>query len=253
MQGIADYLAQSGAFLEPGHNMPMGEPRSQDDLCALVFVEDIALRPTRSANGSLAFLQMLGLTRGEHEALKRWDSRSVVGLLRERDPLLLTDAKRKTYANDPDFVRAVSEGHERDGSSMGVLPGVSVLWFQEPNELQIHLRTDVVAIVKTAMADRLRHGNRLLLLGDRRAKDNEDGSRTLHTQVNVVLSPESGESVVEEKDGIKAALLRFDAEAMVQVVEMLSDAPGSYVLPALPRVRFVVAARERFADPHYPW
>lgn len=68
-----------------------------------------------------------------------------------------------------------------------------------------------------------------------------------------MLCPEPGPSEVEEKDGIKAALLRLDAEAMVQVVELLSEKPGSYVLPALPRVRFVVATRERFADPHYPW
>jgi suppressor of fused-like protein len=253
MQGIADYLATSGTFLEPFHNMPMMEPRHEDDLCALVFVEDVALGSTRSANGKLEFLQMVGITRGEHEALKHWDGSGFVDLLRERDPLLMTDAERTTYANDPHFVRAVSEGRERDGSSMGVMPGVSVLWFQEPNELQIHLRTDVVAMVKTAMADRLRHGYRLILLGDRRAKDNDDGTRTLHTHTNVVLCPEPGVSEVEEKDGIKAALLRFDAEAMVQVVEILSETPGSYVLPAVPRVRFIVATRERFADPHYPW
>jgi suppressor of fused-like protein len=253
MQGIADYLVKSGTFLAPFHNMPVMEPRNPDDLCALLFVEDVTLRSTRSANGEIQFLQMVGLTRGEHDALKRWDGRAFVELVRQRNPLLVTDAERKTYANDPDFLRAVTEGRERDGSSTGILPGVSVLWFKEANELQIHLRTDVVAIVKRAMGDRLRHGYPLILLGDRRAKENEDGSKVLHTQTTVVLSPEAGTSEVEETNGSKTAVLRFQPAAMAQVAELLSETPGSYLLPALPGVRFVVATRERFADPHYPW
>jgi hypothetical protein len=56
-------------------------------------------------------------------------------------------------------------------ADIGILPGVSVLWFQEPNE-------------------------------------NDDGSRTLHNQTNVVLCPEPGLSEDEEKDGSAARALR---------------------------------------------
>ncbi len=137
--------------------MPMLAARSEDDLCALVFVEDVALPPTHAAHGKPMFLQMVGITRGENDAVTGWDTRGFLDLMRQRNPLLITDATRKTYLHDPDCVRAVSEGRERDGSSVAVLPGVSALWFEtveEPREIHLHLRTDVVAIVKRAMADR---------------------------------------------------------------------------------------------------
>ena len=99
MQGIADSLAAEGTFLEPFHNMPMTDASSDDEICALVFVEDVALHPSTSRNGKFSFLQMVGLTTGELEALYRWSARPMVELMRQRNPLFLID-KRESYLRD---------------------------------------------------------------------------------------------------------------------------------------------------------
>ncbi|WP_394845518.1 suppressor of fused domain protein [Pendulispora brunnea] len=252
MQGIADSLAKNGTSLAPYHNMPMTDPRNDDEICALVFVDDVALQPTASQNGKFNFLQMVGLTAGEFDALQGWQARSMVELIRQRNPLFLI-GKRESYLRDVEFAQHVAEGRERDGSSMGLLTGVALLWFQEAKELQIHLQDNVVPVFKSAICGRLPHGHRMLFIGDPRRHEDDDGNVSVHAQTTVVLLPEDGPSRMEERGGMKAAVLRLGRPAISQLVDTLAPQPGSYVLPDLPGVRFVVATAERFSDPRYPW
>lgn len=60
MQGIADFLSERRVVLEPFHHMSITDPRDDDEICALVFVDDIALAPTSSRNGNFSFLQLWG-------------------------------------------------------------------------------------------------------------------------------------------------------------------------------------------------
>ncbi len=252
MQNIAHYLSDKVSFLEPYHHMPMWQATSDDEIAALVFVDDIELVPARSANGSFSFLQMVGLTRGEYEALQAWDPAALVELIRERDPLLLMDVERKSYLRDPEFVRAVDEGRERDGSSTGVLYGLAILWFDVDGELQIHVDESSARAVRTSAKSRLAHGNAMLLFGEPRKTSRPDGSLVIQSQVNIVLQPELGRSEVSELEGRKVAVIRLTDAAVRELGEQLSDEPGSYVLPSLPRVRFIVATAERFREARYP-
>ena len=253
MQGIAEYLASSGALLEPFHHKGMTQTASDDEICGLVFAPDPLLRETRSIAGAFSFLQMVGLTRNELDALRSWDARHFVELVQERNPLLLTDARRTSYFRDPAFARAVEQGIERDGSSTAVLAGVHVLWFQEAKELQVHLREDEVAKLKRAVHDRLRHGRHILFFGDRRLTQADDGTTTARRQTNLAILPETGSSCVEERNGMEFAVLRCAPSTLPALADGVNSSPGSYVVPGMPGVRFVVASRERFDDEHYPF
>ncbi len=253
MQSIAEYLAASGAPLEAFHHKGMTRPTSDDECCGLVFVPDALLRDSRSKTGAFSFLQMVGLTSYELEALRAWDARQFVDLMKQRNPLLLTDPRRPSYLRDPAFARAVEEGIARDGSSTSVLSGVHVLWFQEPRELQIHLREDEVQKLERAVHDRLRHGRHILFLGDRRHAEADDGTMTAHRQTNVALLPETGPSCVEERNGMEFAVLRCPPSALSALAQGVSSTPGSYVVDGMPGVRFVVASSQRFDDEHYPF
>lgn len=195
----------------------------------------------------------MGLTRGEREALESWNARSVVDLIQKRNAILLMDPKRQSYTRDPAFAQQIADGVAREGSSTGVLTGASLLWFQEETELQVHISADAVASLEFAIRHRLLHGNPMMLLGDPRRSTLPDGRVVEHTQTALVLLAEEGPSQVEERNGMKAAVLRLVDRPMHELLETLSTSPGAYALPGLPGVRFVVATNERFADPRYPW
>src|SRR5262249_20767739 len=146
----------------------------------------------------------------------------------------------------------VKEGSERDGSSMGVFSGVELMWFEEAKELQVHLSVDAVETVRFGLQHRLRHGQRMVLFGDPRIERRDD-REVQHTQVNAVLVPADGPSRVEEHGGMRMAVLPIPKSAIDAVLDALRPEPGSHAIAALSGVRFVIATRERFMDPHYPW
>lgn len=252
MLGVSRYLADKITFLEAFNSLPIGERPEGTSLSAVVVVDDIVLRRAESKNGQFVFFQMVGLTEDEYEALGDWDAASIVELIRERDPHLFTDPTRASRMAEPNFARSVNAGRERDGSSVGVLYGVPVLWRLIGQEIELHLSTEAVPVFVAAMRRRLAHGNGMLLFGDRRKSIRADGSIAIRSQVNVSLYPEEGRSAVERADGTPTAVLRFGTPAIARLESVLSKAPGTYALPELPRVRFVVVTPERFRDPAYP-
>ncbi|OJY17992.1 MAG: hypothetical protein BGO98_10000 [Myxococcales bacterium 68-20] len=253
MQGVADHLADAVSFLESYHHMPAPAATAKDDIAGLVFVEDSELPTTRSRNGVFAFFQMIGLTTAEYEALGAWDCRGLVDLVRERDPLFLLESTRASYLSDPSFALAVEEGREREGSSTGALHGVAIRWFAARDELQVHLSVATAGLVRAAVKARLSHGKPMSFFGDRLRTVRPDGSLTLNSQVNVELRAEGGAAeIADAEDGGRTCLIRLGRKAVAELETVLRDSPGTYVLPSLPAVRFVVVTAERLSDPAYP-
>jgi hypothetical protein len=252
MQSVEAYLSDKITFLEPYHHMSIVEPAPGDQISALVVVEDPELGDTESRNGRFTFFQMVGLTADEYEALIEWDARGLVELLRAREPLFFSDPKRSSLLRDPEFAHEVAEGRARDGSSIGILYGMPLLWFLDHRDVELHLSTDAVPILHAAMRNRLAHGNPMVLYGDRRRSVRADGSLAIQSQVNVALRAEEGISAVETEDGARTAIIRMSEAAIAQLANVLEAKPGTYTLPELPRVRFIVVTPERFREPSYP-
>jgi hypothetical protein len=254
LQGLADNLSSGGAWFEPGHFIKLVEPQKTDELCAVAFCEDIVLQPSASKNGTFAFLQMVGLTNDEYTALQNWSALQLLELVRAREPLLWTDAQRKSYLTEPAFLRAVTAGQERDGSSTGAWVGGSLLWVEAHGTLWVHLDERLLAVMVAALNNRLRHGRPMLLLGDPRHHTAADGTVHENDQTNIALVPEAGPWIIEAlEDGRRIATLRLSPDALRELATTLQPRPGEYKVAALPNVRFLVATNARMMDAHYPW
>ncbi len=70
----------------------------------------LALDPELGEEGSVSFLQILGITADEADAVSRWNARGVLELLRQRSRLWITDPYRKSILRDEQTARAVEEG-----------------------------------------------------------------------------------------------------------------------------------------------
>jgi hypothetical protein len=252
MMNVSRYLADKITFLEAYNHILVAEPTLQSALTAVVVIDDPELPRTESENGQFSFFQMVGLTADESEAVNEWNAAALLDLMRARDPLLLTDPSRSSLLLETAFAAEVNAGRDRDGSSIGVHYGVPLLWRVDGDVIEIHVATEAVPLFHAAVRGRLVHGNSMFLFGDRRRSVRPDGSIAIHSQVNVALHAEDGRSAVERHDGTPMAVIRMNDRAIDQLRTLLSAAPGTYVLPALPRVRFVVATSERFRDPTYP-
>ncbi len=98
--------------------MDIGQPiDGEGGPTALLFAEDPEIEPLQTENGTVEFVQVIGLHAEELTALKAWHSGPFIEVLRERSPLLLTDPARRSLLEDPEAAKKIQEGIERDGSS----------------------------------------------------------------------------------------------------------------------------------------
>nr|WP_042184330.1 suppressor of fused domain protein [Kibdelosporangium sp. MJ126-NF4]CEL16228.1 suppressor of fused homolog [Kibdelosporangium sp. MJ126-NF4]CTQ94153.1 suppressor of fused homolog [Kibdelosporangium sp. MJ126-NF4] len=122
MQNLARYVFGTGNWFAPGHHMDAGGPIAADNADSLIrtvaFIADPELGEIDTPNGSLQFLQIVGLTHDEYEAATEWNTESLLDLLRL--PLAVTDINRASLLT-PELAEQVRTGVERDGSNSGEL------------------------------------------------------------------------------------------------------------------------------------
>ena len=121
LQNLARYIFDSGNVLWPGHHIDAHGPialETETKLTAAVFAEDPELGWIDTPHGKVRFVQAIGITLEEYQAIRRWNTDSMVDILRRGNPLLVSDLVRGSVLDDPDAARLVEEGRRRDGSSM---------------------------------------------------------------------------------------------------------------------------------------
>lgn len=101
LQNIAKYVFDSGNWFEEFHYMPANGPIRLDtetDITALVIVADPEIEKKQTPHGELSFLQIVGITSAEYEAIKENPGtvEELVHKLKENNPLLITDLTRKS-------------------------------------------------------------------------------------------------------------------------------------------------------------
>jgi hypothetical protein len=247
MQSIADYLVESGNPLGLYDHKRMCEPVDDAELCAVVFVEDVALAPTESINGRFQFLQMVGLNPKELDTLRAWNAEGLVALMRARDPWLIFEPGRASLLADADFARAVEEAVASDGSSQGGAMGVNTLWFEQRGELELHVSRDAIATFARALRHRLAHGRAMMFVGDTRRPNSV-----------VTLVPESGPWRIEAT-GVFAPVVLPVAEAVDELLAIFAADPGEgsgprgHVVAGVPNLRLVIADSAAFREERYPF
>jgi hypothetical protein len=122
LQNLARYVFKSGNVFDDGHWMTANGPIALNEntqICSMGFVEDTQLPILATSNGSLKFLQVVGLTIDEEEAAKRWSTRKLLDVLLSSMPLWITDLQRDSLMSQPDVAVKVAQGLSLDGSSQG--------------------------------------------------------------------------------------------------------------------------------------
>lgn len=120
LQNIARYVFKTGNVFAPGHHMGLNGPIQlgyDTDITELAFVEDPELPDLDTDNGYMQFVQMVGITKDEHDAAMIWDCRKLINEFNKVVPMGITDLDRKSYLNIKEVDEAFKAGAEADGSS----------------------------------------------------------------------------------------------------------------------------------------
>ena len=120
LQSLARYVYRTGHGFHDGHRMSANGPISlgaPTALCSMAFMFDPELPAIDTPNGSVAFLQVAGLTLDEEAVAHKWDTRKLLDTLLPYMPLWTTDLKRTSLLGQPGVLVKATEGIRRDGSS----------------------------------------------------------------------------------------------------------------------------------------
>ncbi|HEY3448679.1 MAG TPA: suppressor of fused domain protein [Myxococcales bacterium] len=126
LQNLARYVFRTGNAFGVGHHTTLNGPIAlgrQTALEAAAFVADPQLPAIDTPNGRVEFIQLVGMTNDEYEAVKSWDTLKFMQLIAQRDAALLTDLPRKSWLEDAELRRKVEDGTAKDGSSMELFYG----------------------------------------------------------------------------------------------------------------------------------
>lgn len=166
LQNLARYVFKSGNSFNAGDHMnvngPIAASREDSLIRAIVFAVDPELSVVDTPHGTVRFLQIIGLTPDEFDAVRNWRTDSLLEVLAPRMPLYITDIDRGSLL-DPDLEAIVSAGIERDGSSVGSIFVSVAQWEVGPDTTALRFGALQAPGIATALRARLPHGNPLLL------------------------------------------------------------------------------------------
>lgn len=148
LQNMARYVFNSGNIFSSGDYMDANGPiclGADTLLTALAFTEDPELPAIHTPNGRVEFVQMVGITKDELEAMKTWNTTGLLEAGQAFIPGYVTDLSRDSLLEIPAIAEAVEQGIERDGSNTGFLfvdqlafePGKKKLFGKTPAKLTL--------------------------------------------------------------------------------------------------------------------
>ncbi len=225
LQRLADYVAATENALVVGDHVDLRGPLAAGSdtlLEAIVFAEDEELGSEETPLGKLSFLQAVGITRDELEALKSWRAELFLELLAEREPLLVTDLGRESIRAERDTDRAIRDGISRDGSSQGDIYTTTASFRVDEGStgqrFHIFVGESVVADLRMMLRSRLPFGRPFRLRGPRQT---------------IVFWP--GGAVGRAGDDDESVLYLHLSSALALILrERLRERPGIYAWKELP-------------------
>jgi hypothetical protein len=168
LQNLARYVFETGNTFGVGHHMNLNGPialAEKTEITAALFAADPELPPIASPHGRVEFVQIVGITNDELEAVQAWDSTPFTEMMMESSPLLVTDLARSSILADPKTASLVAERTEREGSSMGELYASVVRWSASETTTRVTLGALAAAGLKKQLRGRLLHRKPLLVIG----------------------------------------------------------------------------------------
>jgi hypothetical protein len=124
LQNLGRYVFETGNVFGAGHTMPLNGPievGSPTLIHVVSFLFDPQLPPMETPNGRVEFLQVVGLTMDELEAISSWNASAFLELRSREDLFLLTDLSRASWLVNSRFAAEVARRTKQEGSSCGWL------------------------------------------------------------------------------------------------------------------------------------
>lgn len=226
LQNLGRYVYRSGNAFSRGHYMDLNGPialGASTRIRAIGVCEDPALGPVDTPNGRLSFLQVVGMTLDELEAVKRWNAERVLGLLLQNIQLGITDLIRESVLTIPAVRSAVDAGAASDGSSTGVLYVSAARWERTASGVEVVLGANGVRDLKVVLPGRVPHGRSLSICAGK-------------TQIG--FEPASAVSWSEERgDEGEVLTLALSSQAARDLAAVVQAQAGTYAVPSAPGVR----------------
>lgn len=199
LQNMGRYVFNSNNIFAAGDYLDANGPiclGADTQLTALAFIPDPELNTLHTPNGRVEFLQIVGITEDELEAMKIWNTRSLLEAGIEELPGYITDLSRDSILRNPAIQERVQIGIDRDGSSTGFLfvdqlawePGKKGLFSKKPSVLTLGAKQADTA--RKLLRGRLFKGKNLILISN---------------EISVILEPAStsGIEIKEQKVYLK--------------------------------------------------
>jgi hypothetical protein len=235
LQNMGRYVFNSGNIFRSGDYLDANGPiclGADTQLTALAFIEDPELPAMDTPNGRVEFLQMIGITREELEAMQTWNTLGVLQACAEHMPLYITDLNRDSFLKLPSISETVDRGMKEEGSNTGFLyvsqlafePGKKGWLSKTPAALQIGAKQ--AGIIGKLLQGRILKDKSLSLVG---------------SEVRVVFEP-GNESRWTAEDGDVTLILddRTAGEFSSRLVPQVS----TFELSGLPGIRIEIVKTE---------
>ena len=175
LQSLARYVYRTGHGFHDGHRMSANGPitlGTPSQLCSMAFTFDPELPAINTPNGSVAFLQVVGITLDEEAVAQKWDTCKLLATLLPFMPLFSTNPTRSSLLAQLGVMSSAAEGIRRDGSASSAaytdLLAISEQprWLRKPL-VQVTLGARQIEQLAEFIPLRLPFGKTFLLAGPR--------------------------------------------------------------------------------------
>ncbi|GGF67323.1 hypothetical protein GCM10010912_10360 [Paenibacillus albidus] len=229
LQNMGRYIFSSGNVFRSGDYMDANGPiclGADTKLTALAFITDPQLPEMDTPNGKVEFLQMIGITLDELEAMQVWNTFGVLSAASEHLPLYLTDLTRDSLLKLPSVSTAVQQGSETEGSNTAFLFVDQLAWepasdspAEQPGPT-LQLGAKQAEIVGKLLRGRITKGRNLSLVS---------------SGIRVVFEPGERAEIAESENEI---ILRLDQQTVSELTPRFRPAAGTFAVPSLNGISF---------------
>jgi len=225
------------SVIESGHRFTVGDhldlkgpilPGPDTTIVAVAFTADGDLKRLDGPNGSVDFIQAVGLTADEFLAAKRWNTAGVVEMVARSNPRLITDVRRRSVLENAALKAEVESKALEEGSSTGAL-------FNEATSFQLEKRL----LRKSRVLGRLAHAPAREAAQVLAGRVPFGRSLTLAGAAQSIVF-EPADTAQWTVDGEATLRIGLDRSQAVVLSLALGRGPGQFTVPGLEGLRFEV-------------